>query len=336
MAIGEIAQPVIKSAPGAPRSGAGLYVTRFFGVRRVPAWQVFLWLAVFAFWYVAALPAQAASGTWVTRAGLPLARTSLAVASGSDGRIYALGGTTASSSVLRNADVYSPAGDTWTSLPPMLLGRANFVAAAGHDGRICAFGGIDGAGGYLSSVEAFTPSGNLWAVVSPMPTARGYAGIATAPDGRIFVIGGLNGGSTPLTTVEAYNPLTDTWTSKAPMPTGRWLLAAVTGVDGRVYAIGGRTVSPAPAMWEPSRYTTQARTPGRLSRPCQLPEVRLARPVVRTEESTRLVEPSLLRVWLLSRRTRSPQTPGIRPLPLYPKRARTPAWSQPQTGSSTP
>lgn len=54
-------------------------------------------------------PASAAANTWTYAAPLPTARTSLAAASGSDGLVYAIGGTAAYSQDLATVEAYDPA-----------------------------------------------------------------------------------------------------------------------------------------------------------------------------------------------------------------------------------
>ena len=97
------------------------------------------------------------SAMWTEAPG-PTARTDLAVATGLDGRIYALGGRSYASSSGTNvaiAEVYS-AGH-WSPVASMHKARAQFAATTGLDGRIYALGGVDRDGKAMASVEAYTP-----------------------------------------------------------------------------------------------------------------------------------------------------------------------------------
>ncbi len=143
----------------------------------------------------------AAAGSWTTVASMPTARQNLAAATGSDGRIYAIGGNNNTGS-LSTVEAYTPSSNTWATVASMSTPRSGLAAAAGADGRTYAIGGFNN--GSLSTVEAYTPSSNTWATVASMPTARQGLAAAAGGDGRIYAIGGYNGPY--LNTVEAYTP----------------------------------------------------------------------------------------------------------------------------------
>lgn len=186
-----------------------------------------------------------------TIAPMPTARAWLAVATGANGRIYAIGGGTVGAA-FSTMEAYDPATNTWSTLAPMPTPRFGLAAASGPDGRIYAVGGRNPST-VFNTVEAYDPATNTWAcsagdtspgcsstTLAPMPTARAFLAAAAGPDGRIYAIGGDNASS--LDTVEAYDPATNTWSRMAPMPTPRGELAAATGADGRIYAIGGASL----------------------------------------------------------------------------------------------
>jgi N-acetylneuraminic acid mutarotase len=187
------------------------------------------------------------SNTWAPIPPMSIARGSLGVAAGTDGRVYAIGGQSsgppacppASGCLLSTVEAYSPDTNTWTMLAPMSINRVGSGAVTGPDGRIYVFGGQSGADGSIiaNTVEAYSPGTNTWTILAPMPTARANLAAAIGNDGRIYVIGGFN--NVFLNTVEAYSPVTNTWSTVAPMPTARHSLAAATGPDGRIYAMGG-------------------------------------------------------------------------------------------------
>jgi N-acetylneuraminic acid mutarotase len=173
---------------------------------------------------------------WTTVAPMPTARDDVAAATGSDGRIYVVGGS-AGSYALQTSEVYTPSTNTWTSIASMSTDRQYPAAAAGPDGRIYVFGGA-GIQGFLKTAEAYNPTTNAWSPVTPMSTARWVPAAATGSDGRIYVFGGYNSGLY-LNTAESYSPGTNTWTPIAPMSTARVGAAAATGRDGRIYVFGG-------------------------------------------------------------------------------------------------
>jgi N-acetylneuraminic acid mutarotase len=171
----------------------------------------------------------------VSLAPMPTQRERVAVATGPDGKIYAIGGY--NGGPLDTVEAYDPGTNTWTTEASMPTARYYLAAVTGPDGQIYAIGGFNGSS-FLSTVEAYDPSTNTWTTVASMPTARYYLAAASGPDGRIYAIGGLNS-SGDASTVDAYNSSTNTWTTVASIPTARYGLAAATGADGRIYAIGG-------------------------------------------------------------------------------------------------
>ena len=178
------------------------------------------------------------AGIWNGLANLPIPRITLGAATGSDGRVYAIGGHNAFV-YLATVDAYTPSNNTWSAASNMPTPRYFLATAAGQDGRIYAIGGL--ADSYLASVEAYTPSTDTWTTVASMPTARWGVAAVAGPDGRIYAIGGYNG--LYLSTVEAYTPSTNTWTTVAPLPAARWNPAAAVDPDGRIFIMGGADAS---------------------------------------------------------------------------------------------
>lgn len=189
---------------------------------------------------VPATTGLATANTWTSVAAMAGgARGDLGAATGSDGRIYAIGGF--DTTWVNTVEAYDTTANTWTTEAPMPGGaRSELAVATGTDGRVYAIGGFDSTSTPLDRVEAYDPSTNTWATEAPLPGGgRFRLAAATGPDGRIYAIGGEDG-SGPLARVEAYDTSTNTWTTEAPMPGGGRLdLAAATGPDGRIYAIGG-------------------------------------------------------------------------------------------------
>src|SRR4051812_1686163 len=82
---------------------------------------------------------QAAS--WARVADLPTPRYALAAARGGDGRIYAVGGVSASDLHLARVDAYDPRSNTWTAVAPMSVARGALAAVTGANGHVYAIGG---------------------------------------------------------------------------------------------------------------------------------------------------------------------------------------------------
>jgi len=188
-----------------------------------------------------AIPAGASGmGSWTTAASMPTARSALAAAVGSDGRIYALGGCcdSVTGDLLATNEAYDAPTNMWTPEAPMPSPRDFFAAAPGPDGRIYAIGGCCTGGSDFTATDVYDPSTNTWSSAAPMPTAREEEAAALGSDGRIYVFGGCCSGSNVLTTVEAYDPILDSWSTVAPMPAGRADAGAVA-VGNTIYVMGG-------------------------------------------------------------------------------------------------
>ncbi|GAC1576777.1 MAG: hypothetical protein NVS3B18_10590 [Candidatus Dormibacteria bacterium] len=116
---------------------------------------------------------------WVTVAPMPTARYGLAAATGSDGRIYAMGGATLanSGSVTFNAvEAYTPGTKRWATVASMPAEGSGIAAATGSDGRIYAIGA--GQGG--NTVEAYDT--RLSPPTTPGPTSNAATpALSTSP-----------------------------------------------------------------------------------------------------------------------------------------------------------
>jgi len=183
---------------------------------------------------------------------------SLSATTGTDGKIYVMGGLAATGYFY----AYNPATQTWARLPdlPNFAGyfysrQATSQAATGKDGTIYAIGGIQ-----TDEVDAYNPVTQTWTQVASLPSVRSYAAVTTGADGAIYFIGGANNG-TFFDEVDAYNPQTNTWAVLPPMPGPRYGLAAATGQDGTIYAIGGASgIYPYPDTTEVDAYNPVTRT----------------------------------------------------------------------------
>ena len=80
------------------------------------------------------------ANTWTTKAAMPTPRYLLAGALGSDGRIYAMGGSNDSSTYLSTVEAYDPTLNAWSSAASMPTARDG-LAAATLGSRVYAVGG---------------------------------------------------------------------------------------------------------------------------------------------------------------------------------------------------
>jgi N-acetylneuraminic acid mutarotase len=172
---------------------------------------------------------------WTSGAPLTVARRSLGAALGSDGRIYAIGGSDGNAAV-GTVEAYDPGTRTWTMAAPLPTPRARLAVVAGADGRIYAVGGEDTAA--KATVEVLDVVTGKWSARAPLPTPRAGLGLALASDGRLFAVGGGDRMSA-LSTVEAYDATADRWSTVSSLTTARSELSAAGAPDGRIYAVGG-------------------------------------------------------------------------------------------------
>lgn len=190
---------------------------------------------------VAPAQALAQGGTWSIKAPMPTARWGAASAI-LDGKVYVVGGQSATQPEVSVLEVYNPVRNSWATRAPMPTARFAPVAEV-VGGKLYVIGGylpdLGCCGVATAVVEVYNPVTDSWSTGTPMPTARQRAA-GTAISGKIYIVGGNIPGLFPaLSTLEVYDPATDTWdTSRAPMPTARFA-AGAAALDGLLYVVGG-------------------------------------------------------------------------------------------------
>lgn len=109
-----------------------------------------------------------ATNTWSPKASMPTARYWLAAATGTDGKIYAIGGENIFTQSLQSVEAYDPTLDIWSTVasrPNTTQGGLNVrgrnsLAAATHGGKIWAIGGTEEDFIPLGTVQAYDPGTN--------------------------------------------------------------------------------------------------------------------------------------------------------------------------------
>ena len=195
-----------------------------------------------------------ASDGWTAVTAMPRAREQFVAVLGSDGLIYAIGGSAVSvadDGVSKLVDAYDVASDSWSTAPSLIRSRSQAAAVAAKDGRIFVIGGYDHNQAQPSATfESWAPGDTAWVESDvAMTTPRQALAAAQAPDGRIFAIGGLDRDGLDRSVNESFTPGAKGWTTAPPMPTARAMLAAVTGADGKIYALGGGLQDPVRTQW---------------------------------------------------------------------------------------
>ena len=170
-----------------------------------------------------------------------------------DGKIYAIGGSTASGTYppdmfyggfVGTNEEYDPPTDTWTTKASLPVPTANMEANEVDD-KIYVIGGTL-ASAFAANNEVYDPTTNSWTYAASMITPRADV-CASVINDNIYVIGGKTWSSqSPFYTEtdinECYNPVNDSWSTKAPLQTPV-MGAASAVVDNTIYVIGGSRVS---------------------------------------------------------------------------------------------
>jgi N-acetylneuraminic acid mutarotase len=148
-----------------------------------------------------------ANDSWSTKTALPMAVQGCASAV-VDNKIYIIGGSRDTLSIVNSNQVYNTQTDTWTTAAP-LPGTSSYGTAAATTGysapkAIYYIGGFSGQD-FRQTAKTFNLSNNTWSDIEPMPTARGYLGLVTVND-LLYAIGGFDG-TNYLTTNERYQPV---------------------------------------------------------------------------------------------------------------------------------
>ena len=174
--------------------------------------------------------------SWAELAPMHVARAWLGVAA-VNGRIYAIGGSTASGfqpasfpygdinldHFVGTNEEYDPTNNTWSYKASMPTPRMAFAIAA-FQGKIYCIGGRsvagDMSGGYTAVNEVYDPATNSWENKAPMPIANGWIE-AKVIDKKIYIQNSI-----PNTSAGnyVYDPALDTWNSSAPTPSDGKLL----------------------------------------------------------------------------------------------------------------
>jgi cysteine-rich repeat protein len=179
---------------------------------------------------------------------LPEVRSFAAGAVDLQGRIYVIGGNTATSSFSASVLRFDPTNPSagWVEMAPLNVGRMLFGSASTDlQGRVYAISGRNGSG-ELATVERFDPSNPDagWTIMADLPSPLGESGSAvTGADGMIYVAGGWLPGYT--SRVLRYDPITNIWTDWCPLGQPRNNMGLVARQDGLIFAIGGDACCPA-------------------------------------------------------------------------------------------
>jgi DNA-binding CsgD family transcriptional regulator/N-acetylneuraminic acid mutarotase len=198
---------------------------------------------------------------WTVRAPLPEGRSRLAVV-GTNGKLYAIGGETASG-ITDQVTVYDPASNGWLPGAAKPTAVSN-IGAAVLGGRVYVPGGVteprpDGktnggdAAGLAASpfsspltpvqnhqvtsvLEVYDPKTDTWTAGAALPEPRAAYALAML-NGRLYLFGGWDGAKYRAETF-IYDPAANAWSTGTPLPAPRAFMAAAA-LQNEIFVVGG-------------------------------------------------------------------------------------------------
>jgi hypothetical protein len=171
----------------------------------------------------------------------PTGRTGFTATLFADGLVLVAGGTDASGSAVKSAEIYSASGATFSSTGSMNSARTGAVAVLLPTGEVLVAGGSSNgtANGALSSAELFDPTTGTFVSTSHNMTAARLGATATLlNNGDVLIAGGENSGGV-LNSAELYDPTTDTFTATGNLHAARTGASATLLGSGKVLVAGG-------------------------------------------------------------------------------------------------
>ncbi len=171
---------------------------------------------------------------------LSQARSALGAVVARDGKVYAIGGATASVRYSNLVEMWDPVAGaaSWVRRANLPIGIRSAGVALGGDGRIYVYGGENGSGPSARTF-AYNPATDTWQELAQMARRRWGIAAAGATDGRVYAFNGNSGAGGTVRDAEAYDPMTMAWS-----PIGSTSIygegSGATGLlDGRVLLLGG-------------------------------------------------------------------------------------------------
>jgi N-acetylneuraminic acid mutarotase len=137
---------------------------------------------------------------------MPTARLGLGLAAAANGKLYAIGGSTAHTGTIGYStanQAYTPGTDRWTDRAPMPQGRSEPNGAGVINGVIYVPGGFNGP--RRNTLFAYTVASNTWATKAPMPIASS-SGASGAIGGKLYVLHGRDAATAFLRRLDRFRP----------------------------------------------------------------------------------------------------------------------------------
>lgn len=163
-----------------------------------------------------------------------------------DGKLYAIGGTTASkgvnswysakSGLVGTAQVYDPATNQWSSLPDLPAPRA-YAGVIGWRNMIYVVGGIGADGKPTNRVDIFNTATGTWLDPKTIPSKVANPSLFIQ-DHKLCVTGGHGENHTAMRAIETLDPLTGEIGELAPVKGEDAGHVTVARVGDRLFALG--------------------------------------------------------------------------------------------------
>ena len=179
----------------------------------------------------------AGNSAWVSKTPSPTYRNAPMIGS-VNGKIYVVGGYSATLSVLGTMDVYDPTLNAWSTdiTTGTFTARGDGVAAV-MNGKMYVLCGNKNPG-YSADNERYDPVTKAWTTMAAAPGGR-YSPLAGTSGNYIYLIGGGNGSN--LLNNDVYDVVNDNWNVTrvaSPLPSNSNNSSAAV-VNGKFYLAGG-------------------------------------------------------------------------------------------------
>ena len=193
-------------------------------------------------------PSSPSNGSWSTlSANMSTARNSAGATFGPDGKLYVIGGLSASGGQRYDVvESYDPSSLMWITLAPLPMplpgnGGRPVGAAVGCDGSIIVVSDSwPGGGNCTAHTFAYDIGNDTWHTKAGMPGCLGGRGVVRGPNGLIYAVndGNYFEASPGDTRVYSYDSASDSWAAASDTLVGHNKLA-VAALGDRIYALGG-------------------------------------------------------------------------------------------------
>jgi hypothetical protein len=200
------------------------------------------------------------SNAWSTLADMPTAR-SKASAAAVNGKLYVIGGWSATGAPVASVDVFDPVAGTWSTLAGVTNPAPRAAAGtAVADGKVYLVGGCaDGSCTSTKNLVVFDPAAGTFNAGTDYPIAIGWMSCGGI-SGKVYCGGGAAGTAT-FKDAFVYDPAGNSWTELADLPVDLWgsqyaaaggLLVIAGGVTLGFTTITNKTVAfdPATGAWQ--------------------------------------------------------------------------------------